>query len=343
MGILQGQFGGFSIHLSRNKGLRQDVILVGVLAQIIGRHAPVERTRHHNRHFAGKRHKAFQHSRSRAQLRQRGGGIIALADHHLPFAVIAETAGFKHRRTARDSQSGLEIGQGIDLPKGGQWQAERGQKLFFRQAVLRNRQSLRIGPHRTARRQKRGSMGRHILEFIGDDIDRFREPCQSGLIRIIGNRMGIGHIESRTVGFRRKDMAAQAERGRGQRQHARQLAAAQNADGLSGLQHQCAPSETGCKAIEAVCAARHACNRALRAGSFRASTATASKAALMAPALPIASVPTGMPAGICTIDNRLSCPDRALDSTGTPNTGRWVIAAAMPGRWAAPPAPAITT
>ena len=36
-------------------------------------------------------------------------------------------------------------------------------------------------------------------------------------------------------------------------------------------------------------------------------------------------------------------PDSALDSTGTPNTGSVVIAAVMPGRCAAPPAPAMMT
>lgn len=61
------------------------------------------------------------------------------------------------------------------------------------------------------------------------------------------------------------------------------------------------------------------------------------------PARPIASVPTGMPAGICTMESRLSCPESAFDSTGTPKTGSDVIAAVMPGRCAAPPAPAITT
>ena len=38
--------------------------------------------------------------------------------------------------------------------------------------------------------------------------------------------------------------------------------------------------------------------------------------------LPVLGVPTGIPAGICTIDSRLSCPLSALDSTGTPSTGR---------------------
>jgi len=48
-----------------------------------------------------------------------------------------------------------------------------------------------------------------------------------------------------------------------------------------------------------------------------------------------------MPAGICTMESRLSIPFSALLSTGTPRTGSSVIDAAIPGRWAAPPAPAM--
>ena len=61
----------------------------------------------------------------------------------------------------------------------------------------------------------------------------------------------------------------------------------------------------------------------------------------MAPGLPIASVPTGIPAGICTMEYSESTPDSALDSIGTPNTGSSVSDAVMPGRCAAPPAPAM--
>jgi len=59
--------------------------------------------------------------------------------------------------------------------------------------------------------------------------------------------------------------------------------------------------------------------------------------------LPIATVATGMPAGICTIESRESNPERARLCTGTPITGRGVSAATIPGRWAAPPAPAMIT
>jgi len=72
-----------------------------------------------------------------------------------------------------------------------------------------------------------------------------------------------------------------------------------------------------------------------------ASCAIANNAALAAPASPMAKVATGMPFGICTIDNKESWPLRYFDGTGTPRTGMVVFAANIPGRCAAPPAPAI--
>ena len=69
--------------------------------------------------------------------------------------------------------------------------------------------------------------------------------------------------------------------------------------------------------------------------------AAASNAALVAPAAPMAKVATGIPAGICTMESSESMPFSAFDCTGTPNTGRLVLAAVMPGRCAAPPAPAM--
>ena len=56
-----------------------------------------------------------------------------------------------------------------------------------------------------------------------------------------------------------------------------------------------------------------------------------------------AIVATGTPGGICTIESSESRPPKAEPLTGTPITGRVVMAAAMPGRCAAPPAPAMIT
>lgn len=48
-------------------------------------------------------------------------------------------------------------------------------------------------------------------------------------------------------------------------------------------------------------------------------------------------------AGIWTMERRLSWPFKAALSTGTPSTGKGVMEAVMPGRCAAPPAPAMIT
>ncbi len=58
---------------------------------------------------------------------------------------------------------------------------------------------------------------------------------------------------------------------------------------------------------------------------------------------PIDTVATGTPAGICTMDSSESRPSRYFNGTGTPITGSGVSEATMPGRWAAPPAPAMIT
>ncbi len=71
--------------------------------------------------------------------------------------------------------------------------------------------------------------------------------------------------------------------------------------------------------------------------------AMASSAALTAPALPMAIVATGTPAGICTMESSESSPLSARLWIGTPITGSSVWPAVMPGRCAAPPAPAMIT
>ena len=69
----------------------------------------------------------------------------------------------------------------------------------------------------------------------------------------------------------------------------------------------------------------------------------ANKPAFIAPSSPIATLPTGIPFGICTIDNKLSNPFNLRLSTGTPITGIVVNDAIIPGKCAEPPAPAIMT
>ena len=81
-----------------------------------------------------------------------------------------------------------------------------------------------------------------------------------------------------------------------------------------------------------LCSARNCRSLSRRAGRLLARMATASSAALRAPGAPMASVPTGIPAGICTVESSESRPLSAALSMGTPSTGRIVWAAHTPGQ-----------
>jgi len=72
--------------------------------------------------------------------------------------------------------------------------------------------------------------------------------------------------------------------------------------------------------------------------SERARIWAASQAALRAPAESRATVATGKPGGIITVESRASMPPRAEAESGTPMTGLAVLAATAPARCAAMPA-----
>src|SRR4051812_29512127 len=65
--------------------------------------------------------------------------------------------------------------------------------------------------------------------------------------------------------------------------------------------------------------------------------------AFVAPGLPIDTVATGTPGGICTVDSSASSPFNADESIGTPMTGSVVCAATTPPRCAAAPAPTMNS
>ena len=146
-----------------------------------------------------------------------------------------------------------------------------------------------------------------------------------------------------------------AEPLRGMHEHAAELAAAQHAQRRTG-QHDGSDARPAAQRgrLRRLTSGRRSSPAPLRSGvrgtlravprrvaSFGASMATANSAALAAPAVPMANVATGTPLGICTIACSESTPCRCRLGTGTPSTGTVVLDASMPGRWAAPPAPAM--
>src|SRR4030095_2732908 len=103
----------------------------------------------------------------------------------------------------------------------------------------------------------------------------------------------------------------------GDREHATQLTAAKHTergsrtDDLKGraraLRRRLGPGSLSWRTFS-VCSARNARSFARRSGRELERIDTARRPALVAPGLPIASVPTGTPPGICTIDSSESSP-----------------------------------
>ena len=71
----------------------------------------------------------------------------------------------------------------------------------------------------------------------------------------------------------------------------------------------------------------------IRNSSFsNAKICIAKYAELMAPALPMATVATGIPAGICTVERRASIPESADALIGTPIIGLIVLEDKTPAK-----------
>ena len=146
-----------------------------------------------------------------------------------------------------------------------------------------------------------GGAAGDVLELVGDHVDRVGEGDERRLVVVGPARMPAGDREGGAVGLGAVDVRREAVAGGRKRDHAPELPAADDAEGASGVDHAGA-SSAGRSATASLCRARQASSRSARAGSASASTAAARSAALIAPALPMASVPTGTPAGIWTIE-----------------------------------------
>ena len=170
------------------------------------------------------------------------------------------------------------------------------QKRLFANAVLRGVQNVAGGTHG---RELGGSLGRgsgNIFELECDDADAPSEAAHLVQVVVGGDYFEIGHLARGRVGIGRKCVDAVAHAPRGDGEHAAQLAAAQHANRGSGknrLDHESVSLRT-----RSVCAARQARSFSRSSGLWAESAATAKRAALMAPALPIAKVATGTPPGI---------------------------------------------
>src|SRR5262249_21250423 len=142
---------------------------------------------------------------------------------------------------------------------------------------------------------------RDVFPFDRDDVEALGEAVEGGVVVVLGDDE-LGDVAGASVGDVVEDAAADIEGVASEGEHAAELAAAENAD----ADHPAAGS--GVSSTVWVWRARKSSSAALRLGRDRARIAVAKRAALTAPALPMAKVATGTPAGIWTIERRESRP-----------------------------------
>ena len=191
-----------------------------------------------------------------------------------------------------------------------------------------------VGPGRDQRPQALGQRSTEAAgTFSNSKVTTSARPAQrrqGRRDRHRRRRSGLrGHPAGRAVrprGSRIDDVEAEARGGLGQ--HAAQLAAAEDAEGRAGrkrkLGHGSLSPRPSRRRLRSGSRRRRS---GVRPGRRRTGPGSARPAGRRSwpPASPMARVPTGMPPGIWTMDSRLSMPFSALDSTGTPSTGRSVM------------------
>ena len=291
-------------HLRGHARDLEDVVTVFVLGHIEAFDGAVAPARRHHRDLALEVDEALEDRWRAADLVPGRDRVRAVADQGLAFAVVPEPPGLEHGRPADRIERRRQIGRSVDpaVRRGRDLQAR--DEILFDQAVLGGREHNRIRQHRPARGQKGCGLRRHVLELIRDHIDVLDEAIECGGVVVIGERRAPRHVEGRRIRIRRVDVALEAEPRGGERQHAPELAAAQDADCAvraehpQGLRVHAPVSSAGRSATLSLCLRRQASSRSASGGSESASTLAASSAALMAPDRPIASVPTGTPGGI---------------------------------------------
>ena len=169
---------------------------------------------------------------------------LRILDLALP--VVAEAPGLKDRPGVRSRRARRRARRARRLRQSARLDAEPGDEIFLGQPVLRDRQDPRVGQDRRARGQKSRGLRRHVLELVGDHIDIGGEAVERRVVGIVGAGDPMHHVESGRIRTGSEHVAFESKpRGR-EREHAAELAAAQDADRRVGGEHvrpECPDSE----------------------------------------------------------------------------------------------------
>src|SRR6185437_8363389 len=165
------------------------------------------------------------------------GEIVALLHRDLALAVIAEPRGLENGAWSDLCHRRRQGRNACDVTVSGGGNAVGPEKILLLKPVLADRKDARPRMNGPMLCEDGGGRGGHVLELEGHDIDRVGETRQRALVVIGGDRCEGRNLHRRTVGLGAENVTAIAKRSSGQRGHAAELAAAENADDAAGFDH----------------------------------------------------------------------------------------------------------
>jgi hypothetical protein len=158
-------------------------------------------------------------------------------DFRLALAVVAEAGGLENTGDAEGGDGRFKFGERVHLAKGGEREAVFYEELFFAEAVLGGVEDIAVRPDEGELSTGGGGSRRDVLELEGDGADLAREAAHGVEVFVGGDDFEIGDLAGRGIGIGRKGVDAITHAACRNREHAAELAAAEDADGVAGRNH----------------------------------------------------------------------------------------------------------
>src|SRR5436853_559060 len=208
---------------------------------------------------------------------------------------------FQYRGTPHHFQRGTRFSERARRRGSSGRNSESLETLFLERAILRSLQRPHCGSNWSLLGETVHCFYWNVFELVSHRIDAFDKMRKRRLVLIVGDDQ-LGAHSRRRLWIRREKTSLYSQPTAGECKHLPKLSGAEYSDS-----HPVAAG-SGWSSTACVCVSRNAVSAARTSGCLLPTIAAARRAAFIAPAFPIASVPTGTPAGICTIDSSESIP-----------------------------------
>ena len=251
-----GDVDGSGMHRFRQAGRHardvEDVAGVGVAGGSKGHGRAIEPAGRHHRDLAVEIDPALEHALPRsagASAKCDPGwlNVVRCHEHRLSLAVVAEGGRLEHGGQADHGHGRLEFCPRADEAVRCTGKAMPHEKLLLAAPVLGREQHLRVGPNGHDRGERLASGRRHVLKLERDNVEAGGCRREEGRVVVAAYVQPVAVPGGRAVGHVGNRLHAIAHPPGGHREHAAELAAAENAERGSGQDRPGVDTRASCR------------------------------------------------------------------------------------------------